>query len=395
MEEAAVKVCNLIRRIPECIFAYDFQKISDYYEIPLHNVELLFYGINDECMKNLLSRGDFIFSGSGLKCIEYNMTASLGGWELDILESYYRRIPLISKFLKENDVRIRRNHFFSVLFGFLVDRALKKFSNDIKRINIAIVMPTNAPLYDEPYLNESYENFFQQKNSPLKGKIIVCTFDQLDTINDSVFYKDERIHIIIEMTVGIVPFLILLAAESGNILLYNGPISVIMSSKLNLALLSEHEDSDIFSLNEREVIKKYIPWTRKIMPGKTTYRNREISLIDFILSYKDKLVIKPSSGAEGEGVYLGHMVSDRQWDILIKKAAANKNYVVQEYIEPLSYMYQSGECGCVEHQVIWGFFVFGSQYAGGTVRMLPIKSKERVINVGQGAEKSIIIEVER
>ena len=394
MEKAAVKVCKLIKRIPERIFASDFFKISDYYEIPIERVELLFYGIQDEDIEHLLARGDFIFSSNGLKCVEFNVDSNLGGWELDLLESLYINNPIIAAFLKKNGVRIRKNTFFPLFLEFLVNRALNKFSNRMERLNLALVLPEYREVNAQSYLTGLYRNLLKQKRDGLMGNIIICLFDDLNVVDDCVFYKDEKIHIVVEMTDGIVPFMILHAAKSGNILLYNGPISKIMSNKLNLALLSEHEHSYIFSLEERELIKKYIPWTRKIIPTNTTYRNQEIPLIEFIRSNKDEFVIKPAGGYSGEEVHLGANVSEMEWDILIKRAVEEKSWVVQEYIESLSYLHQADEHGCVEHQAVWGFFVFGSQYAGGTVRILPGKGKKSVINVGQGAEKSIIIEVE-
>ena len=58
------------------------------------------------------------------------------------------------------------------------------------------------------------------------------------------------------------------------------------------------------------------------------------------------------------------------------------------------YLYQVGEQGCAPHHAVWGLFVFGSRYNGGFVRMLPEKGNQGVINSHQGAEESIILEVE-
>jgi hypothetical protein len=91
---------------------------------------------------------------------------------------------------------------------------------------------------------------------------------------------------------------------------------------------------------------------------------------------------------------MGRHVSGERWNKLVQRALKNKNWVIQEYVESLPYLYQAGETGCVEHRVVWGFFVFGSRYAGATVRLLPWKDDKGVINVHQGAEKSIVIEVE-
>jgi len=70
----------------------------------------------------------------------------------------------------------------------------------------------------------------------------------------------------------------------------------VLSSKLNISLLSEHEDSDLFTLEEREIIKTYIPWTRKTVPGLTTYKGEPVRLEDLVTSARERLVLKPSQG---------------------------------------------------------------------------------------------------
>jgi hypothetical protein len=72
-----------------------------------------------------------------------------------------------------------------------------------------------------------------------------------------------------------------------------------------------------------------------------------------------------------------------------------QDYLEQVYTQiPRSYLYQAGETGCVPHQVVWGVFMFGARSPGGCVRVLPEQSSSLVINLNQGTEQSIIIEVE-
>jgi uncharacterized circularly permuted ATP-grasp superfamily protein len=167
-----------------------------------------------------------------------------------------------------------------------------------------------------------------------------------------------------------------------------------MSNKLNLALLSENKDSDIFTSEERKAINKYIPWTRKVVPGDTTYGTKKVKLEDFMLSRREQLVLKPSEGLGGQGVYVGRYTLPHQWKQLVEKAITEHKWVVQEYIQSQPYLYQTSENGCAEHHAVWGLFIFDSHYAGGFVRILPEKNTQGVINSSQGAEESILLEVE-
>jgi hypothetical protein len=400
MKHAAVKICDLIKSIPDRIFAYDFEKIGRYYEIPAEAVELMFYGTKNENLQSLLARGDYIFSTAGLKCIEFNVVANLGGWELDLLEPLYLNTPLISQFLEEKRVRVGANHFFDILLEHVVSQALSQFSpvtGSEAEINTAIAYVEYLEKDNDPmleYLKKQYKEVLHRLHPGLPGDFSICGLNRLNLVDQRVMLGTKRIHILMEMCYGVIPVRLMEIVKKGNLDLYNGPISQVMSNKLNLAILSENENSDLFTARERESIKRYIPWTRKLIPGETTYENIKISLADFIYSKKNHLVIKPSYGIAGNDVYLGYTVSEEKWRVLVEKALVEKNWVVQEYVESRPYLFQQGQNGCDEHHVAWGFFIFGSRWGGGTARILPGKDKSGIINVHQGAEKTIIVEVE-
>ena len=396
METAAVTVYKLIPSIPDRLFSYDIHKISDYYEIPVDVVEMLLYGVDNDYLKSLLGRGDFILTASGeLKCIEFNMMANFGGWELDILEPMYINTPIISRFLKEYNIQLNNNHLFHVLLEYLIQTFLDNSLTE-HEINIAIVYPDFFGVVETSngvYLKNLYQTVLQQQSTNLTGDLIICGFDVLKLVNDSLFYRNKKIHILIEMNNGKIPFIFMLAAEKRNLMICNGPISQIMSNKLNVALLSEHENSNLFSADEREVIKIYIPWTRKVIPGDTTFGNERIKLEEFMLSNRETLILKSSEGLGGYEVYPGRRISQEEWTLYVKKALRERKWIVQEYIPSSPYMYQTGGNGCCEHNAVWGFFVFGSRYAGGFVRILPENNSSGVINSHQGAEESIILEI--
>jgi len=401
MEEAAVKVYNLIIGIPERLFNFDHCKMSSYYQVSETEMELILHGVNAHHMSGLLGRGDFVLSLSGeLKCLEFNMSPSLGGWGIDFLESIYLNTPVIAKFLKEYKVKVRKNHLFQTLMECLIERALERFGQETwfnGEINIAIgfseyVESILGRLNDR--LRGLYKHILRQKSNALNGDIFLCNFEHLRWSGHSLTLQDKRIHVLIEMRYGEIPFTFMELVRTGNLLLCNGPITQIMSNKLNLALLSQHQTSDIYSVEERETIRKYIPWTRKIMPGETTYKAKKVKLEDFMISNQERLVIKPTRGFGGKGVSLGVNTPPNQWKQDVETALRERNRVVQEYVPSNWYLYQVGEQGCASREAVWGYFIFSSRYAGGWVRMLPEADNKRVINAGQGAEESIVLEVD-
>lgn len=424
VKEASLKVLDLLKALPQRIFSNDIEKISQYYGVSLDLAKYFLNGVTDEHYNNLLARGDFTFTDSGLKCLEYNINTNLGGMNLPLWESLYLATPVISEFITQNRVKIYNRNLYSYLFEHLAIRA-KAFYNHCEKINIAIIMPQmlNDPIMhsQERYLHSVYREVMETTFNGLPGQAFICKFPQLRVKGDEVYYNNKKLHFLVEWCQGYVPKEILKIFKQGKLLICNGAVAWLLSTKLNLALLSEMEDAELFSPEEKETIKKYIPWTRKIAPGETTYKGQTVQLKEFMLSNREKLVLKPLLGAGGKDIYIGPYTPEEEWKQVVesamtwndwqdihfgdhltemqwydiaKKAFQVKNWLVQEYIEPPTYLYQLGENGYAEHHAVWGFFIFGDIYAGGWVRVIPVKNQSGIINCHQGARVSVAFEVD-
>jgi hypothetical protein len=396
--EAGLHVLNLIRSIPERVFDYDTEKISRYYEIPEERVRSLLEGVDNEYLDSLIGRGDFIMSAaSGLKCIEYNVVSSLGGWEQDFLETEYSNIPVISHFLRENRLQVRRSHFFPNLFDHIAERAVKHWNTGAgAEINMVLMFTKKGRMPEGTlnfWLRDLYKTALRKQNGP-QGTLFFGDIHGVRVVDHVVMYGNERIHAMYEMRMGDIPSPVLEAFKAGNLHLYNGPISDILSSKLNIAILSENQDTGLFNREEQEIIRQHIPWTRKLVPGETTYGTEKVKLEEFLLSNREKLLIKSPLGCGGFEVFMGSRTQASQWKTQVENALKEKNWVVQEYIRPDSLYYQHGEFGCIPHQVVWGVFIFGSRYGGGFVRVLPEQGDKFLVNLNQGAEQSTALEVD-
>jgi hypothetical protein len=397
METCSLSVFKLIKSIPQRFFGNDAMKISRYFEIPPDTIKRQLDGINDAYLDNLLGRGDFIFSPAGLKCLEYNIGGNVGGWEIGMLESLSMSVPPVAKFLQDADVKIYNENVITILMAHLTDAALKQFPDPGPELNIAAATPylTGDSGMIAAYFNQLYGETLAARGSHLKGNIVFCHYEHLNVAGQYLYYNGKRIHSLIERYKGFVPPAIMEVFKAGNVLLYNGPIQTLLSDKFNIALLSEHEDSDLFTADEKETIKKYIPWTRKIAPGKITVGSDTFDTENYIISNRSDLVLKPSQGMAGEGILIGRNTPAQEWEKAIKRALVSKTWLVQEYIESYSYMYQWGEKDYKEHHAVWGFLVFGSLYAGILLRLLPVENRSGVINTHQGAEQSVVFEVDR
>jgi hypothetical protein len=244
------------------------------------------------------------------------------------------------------------------------------------------------------YVSRLYQQLLQQKYRPLKGEIIFGDFSSLNLLNDHIYYQDKIIHFVLEFNSGATPLHLRSIQEKGNVVIYNGLITELISHKLNIALMSEHQDSDIFTPAEKEIIKNHIPWSRKVIPGETTFNGRKINLEEFLVSHREQLVLKPGIGSSGVDVFMGCRTPQVRWLHVVERALTEKSWLVQEMVESLPLLYQCGQDDYAEHNVIWGTFVFGNLYGGTWLRILPKKHTEGIINVAQGAEACVILEVQ-
>jgi len=402
--EMGVKVCDLIKSIPARLFDNDPKQIAAYFEQPETIVNLQLEGITDEHLANMVGRVDFTFSPSGLKCLELNISASTIGWRLPDWESRYLNTPIIDKFLKEYHVKINNEYYLGLFLDHIIRFAERLAAPPVNGSNagnpeLNVAMAMEGYIEDQQNKNpllEALKQLYKEKLSrkALTGHLFVCDFPHLECIDNIVYFKGNRIHGLVELFHGFVTPGVMNAYTSGNIRLLNGPMTAILSNKLNLALLSEREESTVFTSEEKETIKKYIPWTRKIIPGETVYRGEKIRMESFLIANKDKLVIKPSLGMGGQSVYIGQDIFNKQWEYLVNTALRKKNFLVQELVETPRGLYQLGEDGCAYHDIVWAVWILGSQYGGSMVRAIPAGNTRKVVNAAQGAEICAVFEVD-
>jgi thioesterase domain-containing protein/acyl carrier protein len=398
LQEAGVEVCRLIKSLPRRLFDNDPHKMSGYFEMPPHMIETQLRDGSQEHLDLLLARGDFILSEQGLKCLEFNITASLGGMDLPVWEQLYRQVPVISRFLESRGVTIYNQNLHTLFFEHLigsVDKIVEREPGG-KELNAAFVgggLGLQAGQL-EGFLNPLFQQQLQLQKPGTTGHIMVCDYPDVTVRDKKAFARDKKIDVMVEWYNGVVPPEILELEKQRRLCVLNGPVTGLLTNKLNLALLSENKDSHLFEPHEKEWISKYIPWSRKTAAVETTDPDgKTVKLEEYLYQNKDGLVLKPAGGYSGIDVIIGKQTSPDTWAKYVKKALEERKWVAQEHIVPVPLVNQLDEWGCGEYDVVWGLFVLGGRYAGAMLRQMPRRGSGGIINAAQGATVSLVFEV--
>lgn len=389
------EVTRLIKSVPERIFDNDPQRIASFYGFPNpHLAALILQPPNG--IQGALARCDFVDTEAGLKCLEVNMSAFLGGWQSPFWAEVYHHDPVVADFLAVRRLSPTFHDTLRSLFIHLVEDARELIDPALRELNIALVVSAQAPLsaYPSGYFNEVYAEILAKQQGGLSGRVVFCLSpDDLVARQARLYHREQRIHAVVEYTPELTSESIYRCFKADLLRLYNGPLRPILGDKRNLALLSAHADSDRFDDAERAIIRAHIPWTREVTAGETSHAGETVSLPGFLLAHREALVLKAAFGSKGKEVQVGRHTPPEVWERLILAALKIGGWVVQEHVESRPYLYLHDQGEPRVHDVVWGLFCLGASYGGGFLRMLPKGAGEGIINSDRGATEGFIFEV--
>jgi glutathionylspermidine synthase len=173
------------------------------------------------------------------------------------------------------------------------------------------------------------------------------------------------------------------AARDGTVCVVNPARARVANNKKLFALLDDPRFSHLVTRREAEVIAETIPWTRILRPGRVTYGNWVVDLLEFVSDNRQRLVLKPASEYGGQGVSLGIETEQAGWDRILADHAERGDYIVQEYVPVPEEMFPTVEDGHVQMRLKRfniNPFGIGGRYAGMITRI----SDRAVINVSAG-----------
>jgi len=148
-----------------------------------------------------------------------------------------------------------------------------------------------------------------------------------------------------------------------------------------------------FSVEERQVLRRHVPWTRIVADRRTTDPGgTRVDLLEFVRVDRERLVLKPNRSYGGEGVTVGSVVTESEWDAVLEAAVADEErWVVQQLVtlpvQEFPVLDSAGRVRSEPFYVVMGFVP--SRYGVGLVARA---SQKQVVNVAQhGGECAVMV----
>ena len=323
--------------------------------------------------------------GSSLQFVEYNAESPAAIAYEDVLSNVVAQLPAMQRFAERYSLRqlpARRQLLETLL------KAWREFGGNSVP-TIAILDWKGLPTHSEFLL---FQQYFREHNL----EAIICSPDELSYADGRLYALADgvrtRIDVVYKrvltseflMRYGDDVFVhpLVLAYAAGSICMVNSFRAKLLHKKSIFALLTDDRLQDRFSAEERDAIGRYVPWTRLLHAGESTYAGERINLIDFTRKNQERLLLKPNDEYGGKGIIIGWESSVDEWDRGVQEALQSQ-FVVQERVEIAYEDYPSivdGRLQIGRRLVDTDPFLFGSQVVGSLTRL----STVTLLNVTAG-----------
>ena len=330
----------------------------------------------------MISRPDAFLVNDSLRFVEFNCDSPAGCGLCDTTEAILKETFIFEKLAENYTFNSKRRSDY--LLDALLE-AYKEYGGTKEKPNIAIVDWKGIKTTNEFQILQA---FFMEQGcettiaDPRELKLVDGRLESdgfpIDLIYRRVIFKE-----LIAKLDDVGDFI--KADRDGKVCVVNPLRSRLASNKAILAIMTNQKDfRDVFSEEENRIIKRHIPWTRRVLDMQTYYEGNPVFLKKHIVSHKDNLVLKPGDGYGGKDVTIGCETDEATWTNLVGRILRNKeDWVVQRYVE-ISQMTVPIVKGDAVHLVKKKYnlnpFVLASRYAGSVARL----SDQSVINVSAG-----------
>jgi hypothetical protein len=324
------------------------------------------------------TRLDGFVHGQEIKFVEYNAENPSSLSDQEGLNRVLFELPAMSILAQ----RYRLQQFSPVERLLATLLAVYREWNGSGVPNIAIVDWKNLPTANEFILLRDH---FAARGV----RTIICSPDELEYNRGRLRCGDFEIDLVYKRII-IHEFLarydethpLVRAYLNRDVCLVNPFRCKIMHKKTSFELLTDGVYESWFTADERQAIRRSIPWTRRMADRLTTYYGDSIELIDFVRQNRRRLVLKPNDDYGGHGVYFGPQLDERAWDNAIATALSS-DYVVQEAVdlspEPFP-IFDETEWKLQPMFVDTNPFLFSGKVCGAMVRL----SNSPIVNVTSG-----------
>jgi hypothetical protein len=336
------------------------------------------------------SRLDAFLDGDDFKFLEYNAETPAGIGDQLSFEKVFGKIPEVQQFLSENR-HWRPAPHVSLLSA--LEAAYRDFGGKKEKPNIAIVdwegvsTASEFEILRAFWQSEGYDTIIIDPFAlEYDGKTLRAGDFEVD-----IFYKRVIIHEFLETFDETHP--LVRAYADGNVCMANNFRVKIPHKKTSFAILSDEKYERLFTPEQNELIRRHIPWTRRVREAKTTFENREVDLLELLRTNRERFILKPHDDYGGHDVSFGWENSASDWEKLIENALSHC-FVAQERVavEKTSIPTIGGDekLSIEILNIDFDPFLFNGKADGGLVRL----SSKSLVNVSAGGGETALVVME-
>ncbi|WP_158895830.1 hypothetical protein [Amycolatopsis anabasis] len=377
-----VTLARLIAELPTRVFADDLTAWMDFLGVPPADRELLVPAIGHSRLRRAATtfiRPDLISTTDGLKAVEINVSAPIGGMNT--------HDPYVTAFNRSEYGRFLESRGLAPVAPDMSGAWLAGFGGLLRTSG-----ETGQHVFEgvaNPADIDSGRRFFVEMLRSGGYDVSSGLMSELEVTDSGVLHAGRTVDVVFTMytwheTKKFVPPSLtrsLIELDAAGLVDFVGsPASALFDNKANLELLTDHQFDACFTEEERAVLRRHVPATFRLTPN----------TLDRALTNQTRLVCKPASAYGGRDIVFGADTTTDTWRSTVENRLrdSTERYVCQERITPAVAYHDPAAPDGVE--VCFGPMIYGSSYAGTLVRQVPAK-RAAVINVTQGAEASVML----
>ena len=278
------------------------------------------------------ARLDSFLTADTYSFVELNGESPAGIAYADAAFEIFSDLPVMRRFAER--YRLRTFSGRPLLLRTLLD-AYREFAGAAASgaPAIAIVDLKGLPTQKE---FELFREYFESQGHPA----IICSPEELDFTGGRLRCGDFAVDIVYKRLLvnEYLPIMsehpaLLDACRAGAVCLVNNFRSKMIHKKALFAVLTDEKYAGLFTAEEREAVRRHVPWTRKVRDGRTEKGGETIDLLDYVSRNSGSLVLKPNDDYGGHGIYIGWNNDQIAWEEALRAALADGDYLVQERVK--------------------------------------------------------------
>ncbi len=276
----------------------------------------------------LISRLDAFLTDDGLRYIEVNSDAPAGFGYGDRMAEVVSSLPVFRAFAQDHRVEYRPSG------TRLVEAVLALWKSRGGTASPVVAIVDWADVKTRPDQEILRDEYAEAGARPL-----LCDPRDMTVHDGRLWHGDTAVDVVYRRVVQtelatrtdeVEPFL---RAYRENLALFANSLRCHLSEdKAFLAILTDEAFAHLFSAEERAMIARVVPWTRRMEERHTEKDGARVDLVPYVLAHRESLVLKPAHGYGGASVFVGDHTTAAEWEGAVKQGLGGEAWVVQERV---------------------------------------------------------------